>query len=313
MNWFRNATIEDSWHIWEKTMEPYLIKALHTPLNRPYWRRLWIVQEFALARRPLLLCGQSMISLAGSRGKARLKNIWRWEYWESPFPDGQSAAFSVLNTWIASREGMETPDLHQMMYELRDQECEKSKDRIFALLALYYERKSVCNYDKPIITADYKGTLERLFYRVLGECDLRTCLDEDKAESKLQRALNLPDCNAEHPENAYAFVEDVLELGCEARGGMKLDVTEMATWEDEYDVEIIVDEVIHHLEEMTGLSKWEMLRDPEGTYLEILGRLYHYDEEGYRTLFPTRGDKWEAFTNILRRTLGMPLINYAAR
>jgi len=35
--------------------------SLHSLMQRPWWRRIWVIQEFCLARNPVLLCGSSSI------------------------------------------------------------------------------------------------------------------------------------------------------------------------------------------------------------------------------------------------------------
>ncbi|KAH8768276.1 heterokaryon incompatibility protein-domain-containing protein [Diaporthe sp. PMI_573] len=81
MNRLRQAIPSDSWEdkgLWEESLEPEAVDALVALLNRPYWQRLWIAQEFTLAKRLLLFCGKSMFTLHGGRGEDRIKAIMEW-------------------------------------------------------------------------------------------------------------------------------------------------------------------------------------------------------------------------------------------
>ncbi|KAH7069995.1 heterokaryon incompatibility protein-domain-containing protein [Paraphoma chrysanthemicola] len=48
------------------------VKALISLLSRPYWTRMWIVQEVILAHEICLLCGEDLISWDSLRGYARM-------------------------------------------------------------------------------------------------------------------------------------------------------------------------------------------------------------------------------------------------
>lgn len=88
------------------------------------------------------------------------------------------------------------------------------------------------------------------------------------------------------------------------------------------------------MERLVGLTREDMLKDPEGVYLEVLGRLFYYDKhppsraewiwngaESSESIRKYRNDlpgisgnyafSWEVFTNVLRRTLGMSLMENA--
>lgn len=38
------------------------MKAIQTLLNRPWWQRVWVVQEFVLAQEAILICGKDMLN-----------------------------------------------------------------------------------------------------------------------------------------------------------------------------------------------------------------------------------------------------------
>lgn len=233
------------------------------------------------------------------------------------------------------------------------QECENPRDRVFALLGLCY-RDNLTKYpDIPMITADYNVTLERLFYSVLADCDTADCYDRREYD-QLQSALNLPYCEVETPDDADEFVQDVLghegfrDL-CEFARHTSEELTKPGFSEIRYTLDQLtkheliqknlvrersVKEVSGRLERLIGLTREDMLKDPEGVYLEVLGRLFYYDKHPppraewiwngadssenirkYRNDLPgisgNYTSSWEVFTNVLRRTLGMPLMDYA--
>jgi hypothetical protein len=130
------------------------------------------------------------------------------------------------------------------------------------------------------LTADYKVTAERLFYRVLAECS-NYCTSAKDAEREMQEALNVPGCKVETLEDADEFVESVSGF----QDFWSLEEEKRLQFQDLTETELIqkgsirersVEEVIGHLQKLTGLKTEDMHNDPEGTYLEIIGRLRNY-------------------------------------
>ena len=108
-------------------------------LDRPWWRRAWIVQETILARSALVICGPDEV--AWERIKAVIQPRARFELTrnisvppEYPFPDEE---FPVLDRLQGAwRGGNWTVTLYELLYNFRCFQCTDPRDRIYAFLGL---------------------------------------------------------------------------------------------------------------------------------------------------------------------------------
>ena len=113
------------------------ILALIGICSRPYWHRLWVFQELKLAKRKYLMCGSQVI---------------HWQHFESfmllldeSFNDSTPLALSDRTRCIIKSAAMRmirltrrptgTP-LWDLLNMSGDLECEKSRDRVYALCGL---------------------------------------------------------------------------------------------------------------------------------------------------------------------------------
>ncbi|GAB7322914.1 hypothetical protein MBLNU13_g05456t1 [Cladosporium sp. NU13] len=129
--------------------------------ERPYWRRLWVVQELRAARRTVLMYGSQLIPwqafetrLSGltfdSTGDHALRNPFARSIRDSP-------ASHMVNTVTRKRTG------NSLWYLIQDTKhlcCQDPRDRVYALL-------SVANVGHEGIEADYDMTIPALLNRVL--------------------------------------------------------------------------------------------------------------------------------------------------
>ena len=121
--------------------------------NRPYWSRVWVIQEFLLGRDVNIYCGatwQSWVDfkdLLGyqTKGGDYLQSTFDYSKHES----GSWAAWPL----VTGRHPDRHPELPQPLYELlinhRNSQCKDPRDRVFALLGL--------------MEADERQFLERFF------------------------------------------------------------------------------------------------------------------------------------------------------
>lgn len=153
-------------------------QAMDAFVKRPYWHRMWVIQEFVLPQDLVLLCGH--------------KGVW-WEdlhhFWhDKKLVYGANGVYrsfsgnsvqSVGETGLAalifarsSRRGEYDLDLQKtsrpisvenIMARFTYGGCSDPRDRIYALLALIEPQAGV----EPIL-ADYTISAEVLYYRVLG-------------------------------------------------------------------------------------------------------------------------------------------------
>lgn len=249
--------------MWEFRLEPQELDALVAFFNRPYWQRLWIVQEFILPKKILLLCGHSLITLCGKKGLERIEAIRRairLRFAEPPVADD---LLKARQGWELNQEAA---DIHRLVSQFKNHGCEKREDRIFALLALFRLGTLNWKFDYPRMTADYGIPPERLFYRVLTQC---RCISE-YAERDLQEALSLPYCKVETFEEAKEVVgavsgfQDLWRLG-EDEQLLLENLTFFQLVRRGIISERIQEEVMGHLKKLTNLTTEEMYQDPEGT------------------------------------------------
>jgi len=137
-------------------------------LSRPYWSRLWIVQEFVLARDLLLVCGPIAINISALWRLLHIcdKLIVNDENLKTMIPE---AVQNLLYTRDDREQGITfEPDL-QIRAVLRDfsmRGCAEPRDRVYGLLALCY--------GKVQIDVDYSKPARGIFFELLeiGNLDL---------------------------------------------------------------------------------------------------------------------------------------------
>jgi hypothetical protein len=132
-------------------------KSVENLLHKPYWNRLWIIQEFVLARDIVLACGPCAITLAAI---GRLRSISRLPSWFG-YPDRRdfiAIPKPVVDLLDARRDRFNgttfsLPELHliALLRDFSTRECEDPRDRVYGLLALCNEKvEIVVDYSKPM-------------------------------------------------------------------------------------------------------------------------------------------------------------------
>ena len=141
--------------------------AIRRLVDDPYWSRIWIVQEFILARHIYVLYGTS------------------WHGWDHFFSwlsseDRRSRPDEIRGNQSKVSELSQQRDRHQapsgptgaMLIDLvtanRERNCKDSRDRVFGLLSLV---------DRPLpgsraITANYQMSTAKLFFTIFEARDL---------------------------------------------------------------------------------------------------------------------------------------------
>jgi len=135
-------------------LEPSTWSAVRSLLNRPWWTRLWVVQETLLARRAVVNCGWKV---APFEFFVRLKEI-QSQCVESveprlePIQSGLITSFGVvLLDWNRLREelGRDRITIFQLVTVTSDFQCKERIDRIFTLRAM------CCSQEQQVIEIDY--------------------------------------------------------------------------------------------------------------------------------------------------------------
>lgn len=165
-------------------------QAMEAFVKRPYWRRMWIIQEFVLPPNLIILCGHEA---------AWSEELFHFWHDEKPMSgaDGSNLYFKGRSVAHSQKSGLaalillrgsrhdgfqpggdrritiwnlNSPSpsawlfsVHRIMTRLTYGECRDPRDRIYALLTLIGPREGV----EPLL-ADYEISAEDLYYRFLG-------------------------------------------------------------------------------------------------------------------------------------------------
>jgi hypothetical protein len=126
-----------------------LMNNYHDIAGRAYWRRLWIIQEFVLARNLWIFCGPA---------------VTNWKHFEYAitlrvehlrFARGNySSNAASLHSLLCSRSVTQTNSLSNLVQNFKSSQCHDSRDRIFGLLSLA-DKADVqavqVDYGKPLL------------------------------------------------------------------------------------------------------------------------------------------------------------------
>ncbi|KAK4206358.1 heterokaryon incompatibility protein-domain-containing protein [Rhypophila decipiens] len=146
-------TYEDNGFTWYDHLEDLA--------NRPYWSRIWVIQEFLLCESIVFFCGNTMMDWIYFRAVLCMgAGITEHEYAFSSFgtPDAGPAVSSAITSFTAlplvmARNSGAYPELARSFYELlviyHRAECKDPRDKIFGLLGL--------------LAPTERGLLERFF------------------------------------------------------------------------------------------------------------------------------------------------------
>ncbi|KAB5540270.1 heterokaryon incompatibility protein-domain-containing protein [Coniochaeta sp. 2T2.1] len=132
-------------------------------LDRPWWRRTWIIQEAVLARKIVIMCGPETTgweSVAAFFGRAAWTS--RVEVFGMPvhekdfFPDRLYRIISELRErWHASPESVQLLDV---LYRFRQLECSNASDKIYGFLGIIPEVVSMG------LVPDYQSTVGDVYW-----------------------------------------------------------------------------------------------------------------------------------------------------
>lgn len=149
-------------------------QAMRRFVRRPYWYRMWIIQEFILAQNVVILCGHEGAwwkDLAHFwhdtklvHGAEGVRELSFGLSTQSPSPTGLAAIIFARRSRgdnVFPRIG--PLSVHKLMTTFSYGKCSDNRDRIYALLALIEPQAGV-----GPLSVDYTISAETLYYRVLG-------------------------------------------------------------------------------------------------------------------------------------------------
>ncbi|KAL4781148.1 heterokaryon incompatibility protein-domain-containing protein [Aspergillus varians] len=153
-------------------------------LKKPYFERMWIVQEFVLARQVFMLCGGD--SFWWDSGMSIIiKEMYR--SWDED-ADGQSVIVWLANERLNRKHPEYPMELDRLLVYFRTQKCADLRDRVYALIGLLDPAQS------KSWVADYTISREQLWCRVIDSSmeDKATRVLFSYIALRLWEALELP-------------------------------------------------------------------------------------------------------------------------
>ncbi|KZL67811.1 HETdomain-containing protein [Colletotrichum tofieldiae] len=222
-------------------------------VSRPYWSRIWIVQEFTLARELWVMCGPSAISWASlqqfrpfgisqqtnlgfkhlskqenhysiekhvesCRELSRLRRSWQ--------TDPKRLSFTDKEPGSGAR-----PRLTRLLAFSKDYHCSDPRDRVYGLLGLTETE------GEDRISADYSITPFQLYHRVMFHLKQQgQTFHSQVFRERLAQGLQICDHDDLPASN---FIYEAVASRCVR----KLLATESNIWRDQF-----LDDITEHLE-----------------------------------------------------------------
>lgn len=194
-------------------------------LNRSYWGRMWVVQEFLLPKNLMILCAHNgvwwerMEQNFLSKSQMQLEVFWtRGPFVSDHRETGWWNLCEARRRWQASI-GRELPlphTLDQLLQQFHRGKCRDIRDRVYALLSLV---KTPAAATSRGLAADYTIPSNKLYYRVLGHLrkhsttSLANFAEWSKFRALLSHALEVPqDTEFQLHEGLYE-ITDILQDG----------------------------------------------------------------------------------------------------
>lgn len=167
----RKKAVYASPHEHGVTLQGSCKDAIWDLLKRPYWTRLWIVQEIMLARKLTVLWGQSRISRDGLIGITEKLNINYKDEIHTPWNDLGSIMTKAVHREVplgyADARAVDE-ELHTVVSTFYRHECKDKRDKIFGLMAIVKRESKV--------KIDYARSVQDVYLdavRVMGEGHIR--------------------------------------------------------------------------------------------------------------------------------------------
>ncbi|KAM0817712.1 hypothetical protein AB5N19_03519 [Seiridium cardinale] len=164
-------------------------KAVKSFVRRPYFQRMWIVQEVLLSPTVQVLCGPRFC-LWDDMAKFILRKNWPSEM---AIPGTTDALLSRWMDRSTPRSGNSQTSLHAMIYDFHPAKCADPRDSVYALLGLV----TAPRLGSSTLVADYTISTAQLYHQTLGHLSKslgrpEDYLDREILKLKLRTALRLP-------------------------------------------------------------------------------------------------------------------------
>lgn len=132
--------------------------------DRPWWKRVWIIQEAILAKQAVLRCGTDEVSWECIRKRTQRLNPVDLLSGMDDSPPRYSvpdAELSIIDEMRSSwRAGTFAMTLYELLYETRRFDCADPRDRIYAFLGLAVDSASID------IAPGYSSTISEVYQKL---------------------------------------------------------------------------------------------------------------------------------------------------
>lgn len=135
--------------------QPICKNALRNMLARPWFRRVWILQEVFCARAATILCGPTAVSSEAFVIIPKLLHV-------TPDPHAQSV-LDIMPGYLRRQSwGSRSPDLRTLIQMFKASQATDERDKIFALLGISSDIQ-----ENGLIQPDYSITAREVVQRVV--------------------------------------------------------------------------------------------------------------------------------------------------
>lgn len=159
-------------------------KALSDLCDRPYWRRMWIIQELLHARKITILCGTSRSNWSDLEALYLKLETIQNTHWFAHHDFHIQVKQSAAATMIWQRAHWRHPDtpaprLSRLIEIFRDWQCTHLRDKVFALVGMASPESA--------IIPDYTMTPQDVYHAVMSKVEK----DNDEFASLLSQLLGV--------------------------------------------------------------------------------------------------------------------------
>ncbi|UKZ69700.1 uncharacterized protein TrAtP1_010703 [Trichoderma atroviride] len=201
------ACMETTFESFHKKFRTLQREGLRQLLARPWFRRVWILQEVALAKAGIIVCGRKNVS-------ARLFGLIPLFLEIKPDPHSQSVLDIMPSPWRKTSWWSKSPNLRTLLSSFGDSEATEPRDLVYALRGMSSDAA-----EKDGIIPDYDKSEENLVREVVQfveHCELEGLPLETRPRSvrnliKCLRALDLGRCMALAKRSSPHEIEMFLE------------------------------------------------------------------------------------------------------
>jgi hypothetical protein len=164
------------------------MEAIEKLLRRPWWQRVWVIQEIALAQEATLYCGRhsanwdafdeflQMVSKATSEKESFHAKPMMTENWLDKIHNRLSGLLpgvmmSNIRQWRnqVQEDSSPEPELMEILNLCRGTMCSDPRDRVYGVLDIFPGTKS----NHPLVLPDYTISVTKLYSTVTVEKLLR--------------------------------------------------------------------------------------------------------------------------------------------